>query len=78
LFSVKDSKPVPEERKTPDTDIATQGNKHVAFATKDAEALLKELEGKGADVALVVRADHGTGFYIRDCAGNLIEFVEAA
>ena len=47
----------------------------MAFAVADVEALEQQLRAKGADIAMVVRAKHGSGFFVRDNAGNLIEFV---
>ena len=34
------------------------------------------MSAKQVDVAFVVREAFGKGCFIRDCAGNLIEFVE--
>ncbi len=76
LFEVMDADPLPEDRRHPDRDLRTHGNKHIAFRVEDAEAFLELMTRKNADVAMVVREDFGTGFFIRDCAGNLIEFVE--
>lgn len=76
LFEVPGANPLPEERRFPDTDNRTHGNKHVAFVVRDAAAFAEELRAKGGDIAMVVKATHGTGFFIRDNAGNLIEFVE--
>ena len=75
LFEVADAHPLPEDRRFPDRDVQTHGNKHVAFRVDDVEAMLESLTNKGADIALVVREQFGTGFFVRDCAGNLIEFV---
>lgn len=76
LFEVEGAAPLPEDRRHPPRDVRTHGNKHVAFRVEDLEAFLAEMEAKGADIAFVVREDFGTGCFIRDCAGNLIEFVE--
>jgi len=76
IFEVTNSNPVPEERKHPQTDLKTQGNKHVAFRIPDLEAFLQIMAEKQADVALIVREAFGKSCFIRDCAGNLIEFVE--
>jgi methylmalonyl-CoA/ethylmalonyl-CoA epimerase len=76
IFEKKDAKPLPEERRLPLTDLQTHGNKHLAFVVEDIEELLVELENKGADIAMVIRESFGKGCFIRDCAGNLIEFVE--
>ncbi|MEY4269280.1 MAG: hypothetical protein RLZZ58_496 [Pseudomonadota bacterium] len=76
LFEAEDAAPLPEDRRHPPRDILTHGNKHVAFRVEDLDAFLAEMAACGADVAFVVREDFGSGCFIRDCAGNLIEFVE--
>jgi catechol 2,3-dioxygenase-like lactoylglutathione lyase family enzyme len=76
LFEVEGAAPLPEERRHPPRDLRTHGNKHVAFRVLDLEEFLAEMEVKQADIALVVREDFGRGCFVRDCAGNLIEFVE--
>ncbi|MES2302546.1 MAG: VOC family protein [Pseudomonadota bacterium] len=76
IFEVEGAAPLPEDRRHPPRDVQTHGNKHVAFRVADLEAFLTEMEQKGADVAFVVRESFGKGCFLRDCAGNLIEFVE--
>ncbi len=76
LFEVAGAAPLPEDRRHPPSDLKTHGNKHVAFQIDDLDAFLAEMETKGADIAFVVREEFGRGCFIRDCAGNLIEFVE--
>jgi methylmalonyl-CoA/ethylmalonyl-CoA epimerase len=76
LFEVEGAAPLPADRRHPPSDLKTHGNKHVAFRVDDVEAFLVEVEAKGADVAFVVREAFGKGCFLRDCAGNLIEFVE--
>ena len=76
LFEVEGAAPLPADRRHPPADLRTHGNKHVAFRVDDLEAFLVEVEAKGADVAFVVRETFGKGCFLRDCAGNLIEFVE--
>ena len=78
LFEVAGAAPLPEDRRHPPRDLQTHGNKHVAFRVADLEAFLAEMAQKSADVAFVVREAFGKGCFIRDCAGNLIEFVEDA
>ncbi len=78
LFEVEGAAPLPEERRHPPSDLRTHGNKHLAFRVEDLEAFLTEMESKAVDVAFVVREAFGKGCFIRDCAGNLIEFVEEA
>lgn len=76
LFEVEGAAPLPEDRRHPPRDLQTHGNKHLAFRVEDLEAFLVEMEQKQVDVAFVVREKFGKGCFIRDCAGNLIEFVE--
>jgi len=76
IFQVAGAAPLPEERRFPPSDLRTHGNKHVAFRVDDLEVFLAEMETRGADVAMVVREGFGKGCFLRDCAGNLIEFVE--
>ena len=76
LFEVEGAAPLHEDRRHPPRDLKTHGNKHVAFRVDHLEGFLAEMKQKGADVAFVVREAFGKGCFIRDCAGNLIEFVE--
>ncbi len=76
LFEAEGAAPLPEDRRDPPRDLQTHGNKHIAFRVEDLEAFLSEMAAKQADIAFVVREDFGKGCFIRDCAGNLIEFVE--
>jgi catechol 2,3-dioxygenase-like lactoylglutathione lyase family enzyme len=76
IFEVAGAAPLPDARRHPPSDVKTHGNLHVAFQIADLDAFLGEMEEKGADIAFVVREDFGRGCFIRDCAGNLIEFVE--
>jgi catechol 2,3-dioxygenase-like lactoylglutathione lyase family enzyme len=76
LLHVADAAPLPPERRTPHLDIKTHGVKHVAFAIEDLESFLATMTAKQADIVFVVRESFGRGCFIRDCAGNVIEFVE--
>jgi catechol 2,3-dioxygenase-like lactoylglutathione lyase family enzyme len=75
LFEVEGAAALPEDRRMPIPDLKTHGNKHVAFQVEDLDAFLAEMQTKGVDIAFVVREEFGSGCFIRDCAGNLIEFV---
>lgn len=76
LFEPEDGQPLPADRRVPPQDIRTHGNKHLAFRVDDLDTFLTEMEQKQVDIAFVVRESFGKGCFIRDCAGNLIEFVE--
>ncbi|MEZ5742835.1 MAG: VOC family protein [Sphingomonadaceae bacterium] len=78
LFEPEDGAPLPEGRSHPPSDIRTHGNKHVAFRVASVDAFIAEMGDKGVEVPFVVNEDFGKGCFIRDCAGNLIEFVEDA
>lgn len=76
LFQPAEAQPLPEERRFPNRDLMTNGNKHVAFRIPSLDDFLAAAEAKGADIAFVVREKFGKAVFLRDCAGNLIEFVE--
>lgn len=76
LFEVTGAAALPAERRHANTDIKTHGNKHVAFAIENVDAVVKALKERGADIEFVGRFEFGSNIFIRDNAGNLIEFVE--
>lgn len=76
LFEVPGAAPLPESRRTPDVDNRTHGNKHFAFVTEDVTALHDELVRRGVDIVWLRHMPQGSAMFIRDNAGNLIEFVQ--
>ena len=76
LFEVPEATPMSPDRRIPDRDVHTHGNKHVAFAIRDVEPVEQELRARGADIVWVGRFKHGSNIFIRDNAGNLIELVQ--
>ena len=76
VFHVPGAKPLPEERRVPDTDLLTHGNKHVSFAVRDVKMFAEELRRRGADIVWLREMPHGSNIFIRDNSGNLIEFVQ--
>jgi methylmalonyl-CoA/ethylmalonyl-CoA epimerase len=76
LFEVPGAAALPPERRVPNLDVRTHGNKHVAFAVADVDAFAAELERRGADIVFVAHHPFGSNIFIRDNAGNLIEFVQ--
>ena len=76
LFQYDDPKPIPEERKTPNTDLQTIGTKHVAFLTDDMQALKKGFVENGVDIAHEVTLEGNAVMFVRDPDGVLIEFIQ--
>ena len=76
LYSPPGCKPVPEERKTPDEDMKTNGNKHFSLTIEDHEKTMLELEEMGIPVVFVARCWGTVGVFINDRDGNLIELFE--
>jgi methylmalonyl-CoA/ethylmalonyl-CoA epimerase len=77
LFEVQDGKPLPDDRRVPDRDLQTHGNKHVCFGIRSVDEAERELRAKGADIVFVGRfKDLAPNIFMRDNSGNLIEFIE--
>lgn len=76
LFAVPRAAGLPPDRRAPDLDVKTHGNKHVAFAIRDTDEMAAELRARGADIVFVGKFPWGSNVFIRDNAGNLIEFVQ--
>lgn len=78
LFQHDESLPLPPGRLMPNSDIQTQGTKHVCFAHPDVSGFLTDLKARGVDVVLgpQVMPDGKTMGFIRDNNGTLIEFVQ--
>ncbi len=75
LFEVKDATPLPADRRDPIRDLKTHGTKHLAFKVDDLDAFLEHVRARGADVALVIRETVTDACFLRDSAGNLLEFI---
>jgi len=76
LFEVPGAALMSADRRIPDRDVHTHGNKHLAFAIRDVDPVEQELRKRGADIVWVGRFEHGSNIFIRDNAGNLIELVQ--
>lgn len=76
LFQVFDPQPMPVARLDPREDLKTLGNKHAAFTVTDYDAFRTDLIARGIELVLEVGATFGRGLFIRDGAGNVIEFLE--
>lgn len=53
LWALAAARPVPDERRLPNTDLATAGTKHVAFRVADLAATLDRLAGRGVAIVAV-------------------------
>lgn len=76
LFQVVAPKPMPADRLDPREDLKTLGNKHAAFTVADYDAFRADLIARGIEIVLEVGQTFGRGLFIRDGAGNVIEFLE--
>ena len=76
LFAVPGAASLPDDRRVPDLDLKTHGNKHVAFAVADADTTAEDLRARGADIVFVGHFPWGSNVFVRDNTGNLIEFVQ--
>ncbi len=69
--------PLPEERKSPNTDLRQVGTKHLALAVTGMEALKARFAENGVETALETEMHGEHVLFIRDCSGVLIELIEA-
>ncbi|HEY1725622.1 MAG TPA: VOC family protein [Steroidobacteraceae bacterium] len=77
LFEIQYASPLPEDRRVPDRDLQTHGNKHVCFGIRSVDEAERELRAKGVDIVFVGRfEDRAPNIFMRDNSGNLIEFIE--
>lgn len=76
IFKAENPNPLPEERKVPNLDFLTMGNKHFSFGVKDGRKAKAELEAMGVEIAFVAEVNNTYGVFIRDNTGNLIEIFE--
>jgi catechol 2,3-dioxygenase-like lactoylglutathione lyase family enzyme len=76
MFCVPDAVALPPDRRIPNDDLRTHGNKHIALAVADVMALAADFEARGIDIVWAKRFEFGAAMFIRDNSGNLIEFIE--
>jgi len=76
IFQVEGAAPLSDDRRTPNLDLKTHGNKHMCFEVPDVPAAVAALRAAGADIAFETRVDGNPTAFVRDCAGNLIEFLQ--
>ncbi|MCR5667294.1 MAG: VOC family protein [Eubacterium sp.] len=76
LFQYDEPKPIPEERKMPNSDLQTVGTKHMAIRTDDMPALKERFVKNGVDIAHEVTMGTEAVMFVRDPDGVLIEFIQ--
>ncbi len=76
IFQVGGAAPLPNDRRVPNLDLKTHGNKHMCFELPDVPAAVAALRQAGADIAFELTVQGNPTAFIRDCAGNLIELLE--
>ena len=76
IFEVAGAAPLPADRRVPNLDLKTHGNKHMCFEVPDVPAAMAALRAAGADIAFELTVDGNPTAFVRDCAGNLIEFLQ--
>jgi methylmalonyl-CoA/ethylmalonyl-CoA epimerase len=75
LFEPRNSVLLPEARRHPNSDVQLHGNKHVAFRTNNIRVLIEWFRSNEVEFALELSSAFGDAVFIRDNAGNLIEFL---
>ena len=76
IFQVEGAASLPAERRVPNLDLKTHGNKHMCFEVLDVSAAIGRLREAGADIAFELSVGGNPTAFVRDCAGNLIEFLQ--
>lgn len=65
LFEIAESAGVPAERLKPNTDLRTQGTKHICFSVEDPQPALEMLHARGVRIVGIMRG-HGTPMALED------------
>lgn len=76
IFEAKHAHPLPPDRRVPNLDLMTHGNKHLSLGVPDGKLAKAELEAMGVEVVKVAEVDGTYGVFILDNSGNLIEIFE--
>jgi methylmalonyl-CoA/ethylmalonyl-CoA epimerase len=76
LFQVEGAAPLPPERREPNLDLRTHGNKHLCWRLEDVPATVACLRERGADIVFEKTINGTPMAFIRDNAGNLIELIQ--
>jgi len=76
LFEVPGAAALPHDRRIPNLDLRTHGNKHLCFEVVNVAAAVAALRAATVDIAFEVVVDGAPVAFIRDVCGNLIELIE--
>lgn len=76
LFQVEGAAPLPADRREPNLDVRTHGNKHLCYAVRDVPATVRVLRERGADIVFEKVVQGTPMAFLRDNAGNLIELLQ--
>ncbi|HSV46995.1 MAG TPA: VOC family protein [Ramlibacter sp.] len=76
IFQLPEAAALPPDRRVPNLDLRTHGNKHMCFEVPSVPAAVRALRERGADIAFELTVDGNPTAFIRDVAGNLIELLE--
>lgn len=76
LFQVEGAAALPPDRREPNLDVRTHGNKHVCYAVSDVRGTVQILRERGADIVFEKVVKGTPMAFLRDNAGNLIELLQ--
>ncbi len=76
LFQLENAQPLPDERRMPNTDLQTHGNKHICFGVQDMDEMLQHLQAQEADIVFTKVIQGTPTTFLRDNSGNLIEMIQ--
>jgi len=76
IFQVRGAAALPPDRRVPNLDLKTHGNKHMCFEVPDVARAVAALRAHDADIAFELEVDGNPTAFVRDIAGNLIELLE--
>lgn len=76
IFQVEGAAALPPDRRVPNLDLKTHGNKHMCFEVPDVQAAVVALRAAGADIAFELNVEGNPTAFVRDCAGNLLELLQ--
>lgn len=67
---------LPPERRVPNEDLMTNGNKHISFGVCDGKKAKEQMIADGVEIVFEALVDDTYGIFIHDNTGNLIEIFE--